>query len=331
MHSFSFPPPLPILLRRWRWPTHSGMGRWIRRSLAVLAAFLVIAGAVIWMFWLPLPSAPAREAAGTERITQVEGRQLAYYVSGEGAPVILLASLGREASDFNELASALNAAGYRTIAFQGHGIGRTDLPEDDFSLLDIANDLSVIVESEVADTEQLIVIGHAFGNRVARAFATQNDERVRALVLIASGGRKDIPEKASSSLRAIFNPLRPFLQRKADVDFAFFADGNAIPDYWTRGWHTQTAIWQGKAAGQPYEQWGAGGTKPMLVLQADEDEIAPPADAGIPLAREFPDRVKLVVVRGTGHAFLPERPDEVASQIVRFIGEMGSPRGPLDD
>ena len=34
----------------------------------------------------------------------------------------------------------------------------------------------------------------------------------------------------------------------------------------------------------------------MLVLQAAEDTIAPPQDAGIPLAQQYPDRVKLVMV-----------------------------------
>lgn len=291
----------------------------MRRILAGLGAVLLVLGAIFWALWMPLPNAKARNAIGEEQVLSVEDRMLSYYVRGEGPPVLLLASLGREASDFNELVQSLNSAGYRTIAFEAHGIGRSDLPETEFDLLEVADDVAKVVEQEIAASETVIVIGHAFGNRVARAYATRNDERVQAIVLIASGGRKPIPPEARASLAAIFDPRRTFAQRKADVDFAFFAEGNAIPDYWTRGWHTSTALWQADAAVQAYEHWGGGGTKPMLILQAGEDEIAPPKDAGIPLAREFPDRAKLVMVRGAGHAFLPERPVKVANEIIAFI------------
>ncbi|MEO0590033.1 MAG: alpha/beta hydrolase [Pseudomonadota bacterium] len=292
------------------------------RTLIIVAFVLSALAGIFWLVWMPLPSAQARDAAGEERVVRFEDRGLSYYVSGEGQPVLLLASLGREASDFNELVLSLNSAGYRTIAFEAHGIGGTDLPESQFDLLEIADDVAKVVETEIATSEKVVVIGHAFGNRVARAYATLNDPRVQAIVLVASGGRKPIPSEARASLAAIFDPRRTFAQRKADVDFAFFAEGNTIPDYWTRGWHTGTALWQADAALQSYQEWGAGGTKPMLILQADEDEIAPSTDAGIPLAREFPSRTKLVVIKGAGHAFLPERPLEVASEIISFIRDV---------
>lgn len=300
----------------------------MQRSLVGIGAALCVLGAIFWALWMPLPHAQAREALGELRALQVENRQLSYYVSERGPPVLLLASLGREASDFNELVQSLNLAGYRTIAFEAHGIGKSDLPERELDLLEIADDVAKVVQTELTTSEPIIVVGHAFGNRVARAYATLNDERVQAIVLIASGGRKPIPPEARASLRAIFDPRRTFAQRKEDVDFAFFAEGNTIPEYWTRGWHTGTALWQAGAAVHTYEQWGAGGTKPMLILQADEDEIAPPKDAGIPLAREFPDRAKLVMVRGAGHAFLPERPRTVATEIIAFIEETGLRNGP---
>ena len=285
-----------------------------------LFAILAIIGAIFYLFWMPFPDSPARDAIGTEKSLDRDGRALAYYVRGTGKPIILLASAGREASDFNELVASLNEAGYRTIAVEAHGIKGSDLPEGEFDLFDIADDIKAVAEEELKPQEKVAVIGHAFGNRAARAFATRFDDRISAVVLVASGGAKPIPPKANKALRAIFDPRRTINQRREDVDYGFFAEGNTIPDHWMSGWYRHTATLQGKAKGSDhYEEWGAGGTRPMLVLQAAEDTIAPPQDAGIPLAQQYPDRVKLVMVAKAGHALLPEQPDVVAEEIIEFM------------
>ena len=285
-------------------------------------SILAIIGAIFYLFWMPFPDSPARDAIGTEKSIDRDGRALAYYTSGTGRPVILLASAGREASDFNELAASLNEAGFRTIAVEAHGIRGSELPEGKFSLLDIAPDIEAVALEELKPQEQVAVIGHAFGNRAARAFATRFDDRISAVVLIASGGAKPIPPKANKALFAIFDPRRTTNQRREDVDYGFFAEGNDIPDYWMVGWHTETAMFQAKANGSDiYDQWGAGGTKPMLVLQAAEDTIAPPQDAGTPLAQQYPERVKLVMVAKAGHALLPEQPDVIAEEILKFLDQ----------
>ncbi len=298
------------------------------KKLAIfLPVLLVLAAILFYIVWMPLPTTPARDAIGTEKAISRTGgeageRALAYYVAGAGKPVILHASAGREASDFNELASALHEAGYRTIAIEAHGIKRSDLPEGDFSLMDIADDIAAVAEEELKPQEQAAVIGHAFGNRAVRAFASRHDDRVSSVVLIASGGAKPIPARARRALFAIFDPRRTVSQRTADIDYGFFAEGNEIPDYWIVGWHTDTAMMQARATGADnYEDWGDGGNNPMLVLQAAEDTIAPPQDAGIPLAKAYPDRVKLVMIARAGHALLPEQPGVIAEEIIAFLAD----------
>lgn len=290
------------------------------RYLYGLIAILAIFGGIFYAFWMPLPNAPARDAIGVEKSIDRDGRALSYYVNGEGPPVILLASAGREASDFNELALALNKVGRRTIAVEAQGIKNSTLPDTQMALFDMADDVQAVANVELAADEKVAVLGHAFGNRLARAFAARNDGWIEKVILVASGGAKPVPEKANTALKAIFDPRQTVSQRKANVDFAFFASGNVIPEHWMIGWHTQTAILQGQAKGsENYDQWGAGGTKPMLVLQAVEDEIAPPEDAGIPLAEAYPDRVKLVMIKNAGHALLPEQPDAIASAVITFL------------
>ena len=58
----------------------------------------------------------------------------------------------------------------------------------------------------------------------------------------------------------------------------------------------------------------------MLVLQAEEDAIAPARDSGLRLAADYPERVELVRVPGAGHAFLPEQPEAVHNAVLAFLG-----------
>lgn len=283
-------------------------------------AVVALATIIIYIFWMPLPNSPARDAIGEEKIVMLDDRKIAYYVSGQGEPVLLAASAGREASDFNELVIALNEAGFQTLAVEAPGIKGSDMIEQPVDVMSLADDLSAVVVRELGNDKSLSVIGHAYGNRLVRAFAYKNDDRVNGVILIASGGSKNIPEKANAALKAIFDPRRTVSQRRDDIDYAFFAEGNDIPDHWMIGWHMQTAILQGQAKGsESYDIWGSGGTKAMLVLQAAEDTIAPPQDAGIPLAQQYPDRVKLVLVPQAGHALLPEQPKVIAEEVIGFL------------
>ena len=170
--------------------------RAMNKAIWLLAIPVLLIGA-FYAFWVPLPDTPARDTAGEMISVERDGRRLCYYVSGKGPPVILLASAGREVSDFNELVTTLNRAGYRTIAIEAPGIGNTPLPKGEPGLFDLADDVKIIARKELAAGEKAAIIGHAFGNRVARAFASKYDGDVNGVILIASGGAKPIPPKSA--------------------------------------------------------------------------------------------------------------------------------------
>ena len=107
-----------------------------------------------------------------------------------------------------------------------------------------------------------------------------------------------------------------------DVRYAFFADGNDIPDHWTRGWHTKTAIAQGKAvaASADDESWHCAGGVPMLIVQPMQDRIAPIENA-YALRDKCPQEVEIVEVQNAGHALLPEQPEAVAEAVLAFLAK----------
>ena len=264
------------------------------------------------------PDSIARAGVGEQRSVERAGRRIGYRVRGNGPPVVLLASLGREASDFNELTAAL-APQQRTIAIDPPGIGLSELPGEPVTLFDLADDVRAVIAAEA--TMPVALIGHAFGNRLARATATRHTDAVEQLVLIAAGGKHPIPGPAHDALFACFNPDLPPDEHREKVAYAFFAEGNRIPHHWRVGWHPATATVQAAAVrATPVEQWWAGGGLPMLVLQGDADRIAPRADSADVLVAEFPDRVRVALVERAGHALLPEQPRTIALRVTGALG-----------
>lgn len=298
--------------------------KYLLSALAVTTLLLIGGYAVL----SPLPGTTARMASGDIQHTERDGRAIRFYVQGSGPRVILLASAGREASDFNELAASLVSAGYRTLAVEAPGIDGSDLGDGEFTLYDLADDVAAAVRADAAFDHPSdgdartgnVVIGHAFGNRVARALGTRHDELVSAVITLAAGGQRPIPPKAAEALRNCFNPARPAAARLEDIRYGFFSGDNDIPDYWRRGWHAQTAIMQGKASPMtPDTDWHSAGGNPLLVVQAEDDTIAPKEDTADLLAAEFGDRVEVVVIGNAGHALLPEQPDAIADAVLDFL------------
>jgi len=263
------------------------------------------------------PDSIARPCDGEARSIVRDGRRIGYFARGAGPAIVVLPSLGREASDFNELTATLSAT-HRTIAIDPPGVGASGLPSEPVSLFDLADDVAAVIETEQAGPATLI--GHAFGNRLARATATRHPDAAARLILIAAGGKYPIPGLAFEALLACFNPDQPAEEHFACVAYGFFADGEAVPDHWRRGWHPATARAQGAAVrATPVETWWSGGGRPMLVIQGEADRIAPRADSADILAAEFPDRVTMVLIERAGHALLPERPGAIAAAVAAFL------------
>ena len=264
------------------------------------------------------PDLMARAPIGEKKSQQTEaGGTVVWYELGGGKPIVMFASAGREASDFNELASALAEAGYKAVMVEAPGINGaimsgTETP----TMFTLAEDAHTAIK---AQGETVFVLGHAFGNRLARAAATKYPDDVHGVILIASGGQRPIEEKAAKALKDSFDASLPLDQRREQVRYGFFADGNDIPDYWLRGWHAETAQIHGKVARTHADEWIAGGDGQMLVIAAMQDTIAPLADTIDLLEADFPDRVTAVRIEKAGHALLPEQPELIAMAVIDWL------------
>jgi pimeloyl-ACP methyl ester carboxylesterase len=250
------------------------------------------------------------EAGGFRRQRTVEGPAgpIDVWEYGEGAPVVMLPSLGRGAADFDDLARRLARAGYHAIHPEPRGIGGSSADLGGLTMADLAADVAAVIHA--VTTDPVTLVGHAFGNRVARMTATDYPHLVDSVVLLCCGGLVKPAAEHSQALLRVFDLDRPARERLAAVAQAFFAPGND-PAVWADGWFADVAAAQGAAtAAQPIEHWWGAGGKEVFVVQPVDDVMAVPENAHR-ICDEFGERASMVTVPRAGHALLPEQPDAV--------------------
>src|SRR3954449_9015332 len=144
---------------------------------------------------------------------------------------------GRGAASFDPIAERLAAAGYRVLRPQPRGIGQSRGPLTGIDLHDWAADVGAVIARD--GLGPAFVVGHAFGNRVARMLSTDRPDLVRAVALVAANiGKAPSPPQVRQAIRNSADPLLSDAERIEALQFAFFAPGND-PRGWLKGWHPE--------------------------------------------------------------------------------------------
>jgi pimeloyl-ACP methyl ester carboxylesterase len=240
-------------------------------------------------------------------------------VRGEGTDVILLASALRGAADFAEVQNRLAAEGFRSIALNMRGVGRSDGPDGDFTLRDIADDIACVIDQLCQGPAHLV--GHALGNILARATASYRPEVVRSVTVMPCGGHNLGSFPVSDHVLHHFARCHQFdlseAERRESLSVAFFAPGND-PGSWLDGWWPSAGGISAAAMKADPEEWWRAGDKPVLILHPLEDAMASP-DQGLAAKAAFGSCAQYVEIPNCGHAILPEQPTIVAQAIADFV------------
>ena len=238
---------------------------------------------------------------------------------GSGPTVVILPSLGRGAEDYDEVARLLAADGLRVLRPQPRGIGQSKGPMANLDMHAFAADVAAVLDQE--KTGPVVVVGHAWGSQPARMLAVDRPGLVRGLVMAAASAGKLPPgsnEKPYGRLREAIdgsgNLALPEAKRLEYLRQAFFAPGHD-PKPWLGGWYPDAHHAQAHARNvTPVDAYFAGGTVPMLDLQAQYDAVVVP-NVFKPM---LGDRVTVEVIPDAGHAMAPEQPAAMARAIARF-------------
>ena len=268
-------------------------------------------------------------------ITTKDGTKLYYNDWGAGQSVVFSHGWPLSADAFEDQMFFLALRGYRCIAHDRRGHGRSSQPWQGNDMDTYADDLAALVES--LDLKEAIHVGHSTGGgEVARYIGRHGTKRVAKAVLI--GAIPPVMVKSPSNPAG--TPIEEFdkLRSAVQADRSQFWKDLSRPFYsYNRpgakiSEGVRESFWlQGMMAGFPASYFCIKAfsetnltddlTKfdvPTLVLHGDDDQIVPIADSALLSSKIIKD-AKLVVYKGAPHGMCTTLKDRVNSELLAFF------------
>jgi pimeloyl-ACP methyl ester carboxylesterase len=198
---------------------------------------------------------------------------------------------------------------------QPRGIGKSSGTLHGLTLHDLASDVAAVIAH--ANAGPAVLVGHAFGNWVARMAAADHPRRVRGVAILAAAA-KTYPKELAEAVTKCADTSLPGAKRLEYLKYAFFAPGHDASG-WLEGFYPEVNASQ-RAAGlaTPQDEWWGAGTARLLDLQAEHDRFRPRETVN-ELREELGERVSVVTIRDAGHALVPEQPAAVAAALLAWI------------
>src|ERR1043165_6659217 len=204
----------------------------------------------------------------TRSLVKYDNVEIDLIAEGRGPLIVLLPSRGRDSEDYDEVAAGFAKEGFRVLRPQPRGMHASKGPLSDITLHDLARDVATVIERENAGPA--VIVGHAYGNWVARMTAVDHPKLVRGVVLAAAAAKK-FPPRLSQLVTKSADETVPEAERLAAMQEIFFASGND-PRIWLKGWWKEASkARRAAAAAGKQSVGGAAGGVPLLALQAGND------------------------------------------------------------
>jgi poly(3-hydroxyalkanoate) depolymerase len=270
--------------------------------------------------------ARSRSAGRTVRHLDVDGVRLRVAIRGSGRPLLLLMGIGGNLEMWTPFEAALDPRVFQTITVDAPGTGGSSGYQFPRRMPGLARTMGAMVAA--LGHEQVDVLGVSFGGVLAQQLARQAPERVRRLVLAATGaGLGGVP----GSPRVLVRLATPRRYRQPDYFRRIAGDiyGGAArrdPDATLHGSLARFAHAPslGGYLAQLYAITGWSSLpwlhrlpQRTLVIAGDDDPIVPLVN-GRMLNRLIPD-ARLHIVHGGGHLFLLEQPTDIAALVTGFL------------
>src|SRR5262247_2543322 len=197
---------------------------------------------------------------------------------GSGDTGALIPGGGLDASYFDDFARRLAHAGFRAVAVNPRGAGESTGPLEGITLHTLAADVAGVIEA--LKCGPVHVLGHAFGNRVARCLAADRPDWVRSVILLAAGGLIAPVPEVQRALQPWFRPEATAAECLEALQ-SRVADPSAAHSLWhqVKRWPAVAAAQVAASEATPYQAWsGETSVAPFFVVQGLADRVAPPAN-----------------------------------------------------
>lgn len=255
--------------------------------------------------------------------------QLAYEVNGEGDPLLLIGGFTMVKEAWAYQVEGLSRK-FRVITFDNRGVGDSTVPQEPFTISDMASDAIGLLDAiGVASAN---IFGISMGGLIAQAMALDHPGRVRKLALgcTTHGGREAVapsPEVMQLMAKAADPSLPPeqSVRMRLPILFGerFLKEEPLRIQEWVSGAvrHAPTpqgAALQLKALSRFNVRERLGEIRcPVMVLTGSSDQMMDPENSRL-LAQRIPG-AKLHVLDGAGHLFFLEQPEEVNRVLQEFF------------
>jgi non-heme chloroperoxidase len=256
---------------------------------------------------------------------------------GTGQPVVFSHGWPLSADAFEDQMFFLTERGYRCIAHDRRGHGRSSQPWSGNDMDTYADDLAKLVEA--LSLKDAVHVGHSTGGgEVARYIARHGSKRVAKAVLIGAvpplmlktdknpGG---LPRKVFDDIRGgVIGDRSKFFKNLAVPFYGYNRSGAKVSEgvlesFWLQGMLCgfPAAYFCIKAFSETdqYDDLRRIDV-PTLVVQGDDDQIVPFDNAG-KLQAELVKNAQLKVYKGAPHGLCTTEKEKVNADLLAFINE----------
>ncbi len=256
----------------------------------------------------------------------VNGTRLYYELLGKGSPLVLIAGLACDHGMWAEVLDVLTQH-YSVLIFDNRASGQSEFSGKPFSIQDMAEDLSCLMEKLSISSAYLL--GHSMGGAIAMSLALSHPEKVKKMAVLCSSAC------FSERVKKMFQTQVRLLELATPIDVCM---DSVFPWLFSNEYLSQSENVEKEKQRflrNPHPQskeayamqvqallnydLGFRVSKiqtPTLLLAAEEDLIAPP-ESMKKLHSEIPNS-EFKLITQAGHCVIYEKPEIFVKEIMRM-------------